>query len=215
MKRGDRPVWQMATFERLSDTELIAMAQDGNGQAYECLLERYKNLVRAKARTYFLAGGNTEDLIQEGMIGLYKAIRDYSAGENGRKAPFGMFADMCVTRQILTAVKAATRLKHMPLNSYISFNQPVFEGENEKTLEEILPADGDQDPEEIVMRQESYEIMTARIKEVLSKLEMKVLEHYLSGRSYQEIADDLGKPVKSIDNALQRIKTKLTKEFEG
>ncbi len=202
---------------RQSDIELVKIAQQGDDKALEALLGRYKNLVRAKARSYFLVGADTEDIIQEGMIGLYKAIRDYSADtnvENQRKASFSSFADMCVTRQIITAIKAATRQKHIPLNSYISLSQPVFENDSEQTYEETLPGSIKFDPENIYIGRESYLDLMEKINKSLSKLEMSVFREYMSGKSYIEIAETLEKPVKSVDNALQRIKGKLVSELD-
>lgn len=201
---------KLERLSKLTDEELVRLSKEGDGIASECIFERYKKPVRVKSRTYFLVGANSEDIVQEGMIGLYKAIRDYSPD---KQASFKAFADICVTRQIITAIKAATRQKHMPLNSYISLNQPAFESESEKTYEETLPGNFALGPEDILIDRESYRDMTEKIKKCLSKLEMTVLRLYLQGKSYGEIADSLGKGVKSVDNALQRIKAKLEREL--
>ena len=194
------------TFASISDEEIVALAQRGDAAALEYILEKYKGLVKARARAYFLIGADREDIIQEGMIGLYKAIRDYNSD---KLSGFAAFADLCATRQIVTAIKTATRQKHIPLNTYVSLNKPVFDEESERTLFDIVSERDISDPEQIIIDEEAYIQMRGKIGKSLSDYEWKVLSAYLQGRSYQEIAHQLQKPVKSIDNALQRIKRKL------
>jgi len=198
-------------FTEQSDEEVIAYAQKGNNDALEYVINKYKNFVRARARTYFLIGADREDIIQEGMIGLYKAIRDFDVG---KQASFRAFAELCITRQIITAIKTATRQKHIPLNSYVSLNKPVFDEDSDRTLMDILGQGKIVDPEEMIINREDYVGMESRLGELLSSLEWEVLSLYLDGKSYQEIAEELDKQVKSIDNALQRVKRKLEKFLE-
>ena len=193
-------------FEAMSDEEVALLAQRGDVEASEYLLNKYKNFVRSKARSYFLVGADHEDIVQEGMIGLFKAFRDFKPD----KLPsFHAFAELCVTRQIITAIKTATRQKHIPLNSYVSLNKPIYEEESDRTLLDIITEGRSADPEELLIGQESYVSIESRIDEALSPLERRVLAAYLDGKSYQEIAVMLGRHVKSIDNALQRVKHKL------
>lgn len=201
-----------SNFENMSDEELVmdAKLQDGI-IAQEYLLNKYRNFVRAKARSYFLIGAEREDIIQEGMIGLYKAIRDFKAD---KLSSFRAFAELCITRQIITAIKTATRQKHIPLNSYISLNKPIYEEESERTLLDILSGSKVTDPEELVISREEFLNIEEKINQILSDLEWKVLMSYLDGKSYQEIANELDRHVKSIDNALQRVKRKLEKHLE-
>ena len=191
-----------------TDEWLAQQAQQGNIEAEERLLDKYKPLVKSKSRTYFLIGADSDDIIQEGMIGLYKAIRDY---ERGKNASFRSFAELCVTRQMITAIKAANRQKHQPLNSYVSLNKPVFEDESEETYLDLLQEGEQFNPEAMVIGQENKMVLENHMVKALSRFEVRVLLLYLQGRSYFEIADLLDKPEKSIDNALQRIKKKLEK----
>ena len=193
-------------FETMEETEILSLAKTGDTQAVEFLLNKYKNFVKAKSRTYFLIGAEKSDIIQEGMIGLYKAIKDYNP-ENG--SSFRSFADLCITRQIITAVKTATRLKHLPLNSYVSLNKNVDE-ENENTMIESLLEIQHPDPEEIMINKERLNHLEKQLNDALSKYEIEVLKGYIKGKSYQEISMDLKKTEKSIDNALQRIKKKIS-----
>ncbi len=193
-------------FAGQTDEEVALLAQGGNKSAVEYILEKYKGLVKARARTYFLIGADAEDLIQEGMIGLFKAIRDFNAE---KQVGFAAFADVCTTRQIVTAVKTATRQKHSPLNNYVSFNKKVVSDDSEKTMLDCLSETLIADPEQIVINQESFESIRRKISSILSDFEMQVLELYLAGNSYQEIAETLEKSAKSIDNALQRTKRKI------
>jgi RNA polymerase sporulation-specific sigma factor len=198
-------------YHELDEEEIVAIARDGDARAQEFLIKRYKNFVRAKAKSYFLIGADREDIIQEGMIGLFKAIRDYRPEKISR---FKSFAELCITRQIITAIKTATRQKHIPLNSYVSLNRPIFEEESERTLLDVLSGKRNMNPEALFISQEEVKNIEAKIGEILSDLEMKVLNYYLQGKSYQEIAEDLDRHVKSIDNALQRVKRKLEKYLE-
>ncbi len=199
-------------YEQLADEKLAELSILGDELATECILARYKNLVRSRARMYFLAGADKEDLIQEGMIGLFKAIRDY---KSDRTASFRGFAELCVKRQIITAVKTATRQKHMPLNSYVSLSNPVYENDSQGFLEELIRGGPEADPENLVISRENTEFLNDQINEVLSELEKKVLYLYMDGKSYQEIAAAVGRPAKAIDNALQRVKKKMGKFGEG
>ena len=168
--------------------------------------------MRAKARSYFLIGADREDIIQEGMIGFYKAIRDF---RNDKLSSFRAFAELCVTRQIITAIKTATRQKHIPLNSYVSLNKPIYDEESDRTLLDVLSGAQASDPEELVISREEFAEIEKRMEEILSGLEWQVLMSYLDGKSYQEIARELHRHVKSIDNALQRVKRKLEKYMEN
>jgi len=188
------------------DEELIYLASQGDLVAEECLINKYKKLVKIKARSYFLIGADTEDIIQEGMIGLYKAVRSY---QFKKLSSFKAFAELCITRQIITAIKSATRQKHIPLNSYISLNRPIYNEDSDRTLLDIVDNISINDPQDLFLNGEKLNNLKMRIKRILSDLERDVLESYLDAKSYQEIAADLGRHVKSIDNALQRIKRKL------
>ena len=199
-------------LSQMADEELCLLAQgQDSGEALECLLNRYKNFVRSRARSYFLIGADHEDIVQEGMIGLYKAVRDFRPE---KLASFRAFAELCVTRQIITAIKTATRQKHIPLNSYISLNKPIFDEESDRTLLDVISEGRITNPEELLIGQEDLSTIESRIGKMLSPLEWEVLLAYLDGRSYQEIAEDLGRHVKSIDNALQRVKRKMEKLLE-
>jgi len=199
---------KLQELKKMDEDSILKSAKDGDALAMEYVIEKYKNFVKAKSRTYFLIGADHEDIIQEGMIGLYKAIRDYSP-EGG--SSFKSFADLCITRQIITAIKTATRLKHQPLNSYISLNKPVYDEESENTLMEAFFEKQHPDPEEIMINKERLDFIEEKLSVNLSKYETEVLKGYLSGKSYMEIAHKVGKPEKSIDNALQRIKKKIEK----
>jgi RNA polymerase sporulation-specific sigma factor len=199
------------TYCDMPDEEIVELAQQGEQFPVEFLVDKYKNFVRAKARSYFLIGADKEDIIQEGMIGLFKAIRDYRAD---KLTSFRAFAELCITRQIITAIKTATRQKHIPLNSYVSLNKPIYDEESDRTLMDILSTTKITNPEEIIISREEFVFIEQKMGEILSSLEWKVLMAYLEGKSYQEIAIDLKRHVKSIDNALQRVKRKLEKYLE-
>ena len=198
-------------LENMRDEELVRLAQQQDGAAMECLLNRYKNFVRTKARSYFLIGADHEDIVQEGMIGLYKAIRDY---REEKLKSFRAFAELCITRQIITAIKTATRQKHIPLNNYVSLNRPIYEEDSDRTLLDVITEDAPTNPEEVLINRENLSVIEGRIGEILSDLEKEVLTRYIEGKSYQEISDEMGRHVKSIDNALQRIKRKLLRYLE-
>lgn len=195
----------------LEDEAVVKQVHDGDFQALEYLIFKYKNFVRAKAKSYFLIGADREDIVQEGMIGLYKAIRDY---KDGKLSTFKAFAELCITRQIITAVKTATRQKHIPLNSYISLDKPIYDDESDRTLLDVICGSRISDPEQMLINQEKFEDIEIKMSEILSDLERKVLMLYLDGRSYQEISRRLKRHVKSIDNALQRVKRKLERYLE-
>lgn len=198
-------------LEIKSDEDIVSEAKDGNTIALEFLINKYKNFVKAKARSYFLIGADREDIIQEGMIGLYKAIRDF---KGDKLSSFRAFAELCITRQIITAIKTATRQKHIPLNSYVSLNKPIYDEDSDRTLLDILSGSKITDPEELMINREEYHDIEFKMGEILSDLEWKVLTLYLEGKSYQEIAEELERHVKSIDNALQRVKRKLERYLE-
>lgn len=217
MEETDLPMdakWEGMMEKRFSDKndeEVVGLAHEGDTEAVEYLLSKYKNFVRSKARSYFLIGADHEDIVQEGMIGLFKAIRDY---QPERLSSFRAFAELCITRQIITAIKTATRQKHVPLNSYVSLNKPIYDEESDRTLMDVIVEGRAQNPEELIIGRENLLSIRDKADQVLSSLEQDVLNAYLDGKSYQEIADMLGRHVKSIDNALQRVKRKLEKYLE-
>lgn len=198
-------------YSEMTDEEIVQLCHNGDSLSEEYLLNKYKNFVRSKARSYFLIGADHEDIVQEGMIGLYKAIRDF---KQEKLSSFHAFAELCITRQIITAIKTATRQKHIPLNSYVSLNKPLYDEESDRTLLDILMEGTTSNPEDMIINQENLGNIHQKINEVLSGLEQEVLAAYLDGKSYQEIAEALGRHVKSIDNALQRVKRKLEKYLE-
>jgi len=193
-------------FDQMEEDAVVELAKEGDVKALDYLLKKYKNFVRLKARPYYLVGADREDIIQEGMIGLFKAIRDY---QNDKMTSFKSFADICVKRQMITAIKTASRQKHIPLNSYVSLNKPMFEEDSDRTLFDMMTNSNELNPEHVVIRQEEINQMELKINETLSNLECQVINAYLEGQSYQEIAENVNRDVKSIDNALQRVKKKL------
>ncbi len=199
-------------YNKLTDDEIVEYAQKGDESAIDYLMKKYKNFVKIKSRSYFLIGADRDDIFQEGMIGLYKSIRDYRVD---RLASFRAFAELCITRQIITAIKTATRQKHQPLNSYISLNKPIFSEDSDRTLLDVLRGSKLNNPEELFITYESYEFLESNIKKMLSSLELKVLIEYLKGKSYQDIAESLDRHIKSVDNALQRVKRKLEEFLEN
>ena len=213
---SEKPTRQDRTNESrygdLTDEEIVAVARlaEGDGDAMVYLLDEYKNFVRGKARSYFLIGADHEDIVQEGMIGLYKAIRDFRPE---KQTSFRAFADLCVKRQIITAIKTATRQKHFALNSYVSLNKPVFDEESDRTLLDVIEGRVT-NPEDLFISKEDLGNIQTQLNALLSGLELQALADFLDGKSYQEIAEHLGRHVKSIDNALQRVKRKLTKYLE-
>lgn len=192
----------------VEDGYLIALAKQGHADAYDRIVRRYYGFVRLKASSYFLAGGDSDDLIQEGLVGLYKAVRDY---RTDRESSFRNFAELCITRQIITAVKTATRNKHVPLNQYVSFSSTPAggAGESEPTLDEMLPGSTVHDPVNQVISSEELRALVACISTALSELESRVLALYLDGHSYEEVARRLSCDCKTVDNALQRVKRKV------
>ncbi|GAA0434200.1 RNA polymerase sporulation sigma factor SigH [Lentibacillus halophilus] len=198
-------------LEKLDDNKIIHLIHCGNSQALDFLIHKYAHFVRAKARTYFIIGADKEDIIQEGMIGLYKAIRDFD-GE--RLSSFKAFAELCVTRQIITAIKTATRQKHTPLNSYVSLDKPIYDEESDRALIDVISGTKTVDPQEILVNKDDFFDMEEKLSELLSTLEKEVLRLYLDGCTYQEISVTLRRHVKSIDNAVQRIKRKLEQLIE-
>lgn len=198
-------------YVMMEDEQLIELVHKGDSDALDYLIQKYRNFVRAKARSYFLIGADKEDIVQEGMIGLYKAIRDY---KEDKLTSFKAFAELCITRQIITAIKTATRQKHIPLNSYVSLDKPIYDEESDRTLMDVISGAKIMNPEELIINREKYGNIEEKISELLSDLERKVLALYLDGQSYQEISEELNRHVKSIDNALQRVKRKLERYLE-
>lgn len=199
-------------FMDMEDAQIVALAQSGDSNASEYILNKYKNLVRSKAHAYFIMGAEAEDLLQEGMIGLFKAIRDYNCEKNDS---FYAFAAMCVRRQLISALKRATRQKHIPLNSYVSLNKSIYDEENERPLMDVLSARGVSNPEQLMIAQQEFEFINAKIENSLSDFERAVLKEYLTGKSYSEIASSMDTQTKSVDNALQRVKTKLERALKS
>lgn len=201
-----------AGYGGMTDEHVVELCQNGDTLAVEYLLNKYKNFVRSKARSYFLMGADHEDIVQEGMIGLFKAVRDFRPD---KLSSFRAFAELCITRQIITAIKTATRQKHIPLNSYISLNKPIYDEESDRTLMDVIVEGHVDNPEELIISQEDLHGINMQMAEMLSKLEKDALSLYLDGKSYQEIAHILGRHAKSIDNALQRVKRKLEKYLKA
>lgn len=196
-----------------TDEELVAAAKKGDTEAFQILWDRYRHFVRVKASSYFLAGGDTDDLVQEGSIGFFKAIRDY---EHDRSTTFRNFAELCITRQIITAIKTASRQKHLPLNTYVSFSHVPAGGDlDSRSLADLLPSGRTSDPVQHVISSEEVESLTCCLVKMLSPLESEVLRYYLEGNSYQAIAARIGHDTKTVDNALQRIKRKVTLHLES
>jgi RNA polymerase sporulation-specific sigma factor len=198
-------------YKNMEDERLVELVHQGDGEALDFLIHKYQNFVRAKARSYFLVGADREDIVQEGMIGLYKAVRDF---KGDKLSSFKAFAELCITRQMITAIKTATRQKHIPLNSYVSLDKPIYDDESDRTLMDVISGTKATDPEELIVNREKVDDIEVKMAELLSDLERKVLALYLDGRSYQEISEELNRHVKSIDNALQRVKRKLEKYLE-
>lgn len=193
-------------LEKMNDEQLVELSLSGDKRAVEIILSRYKNLVKSRAKAYFLAGADHDDIVQEGMIGLFKAVRDFDIT---KQPTFRGFAELCVKRQILSAVKASTRQKHIPLNSYVSLSEPLFDDNADRTLVEMLAESESTNPEKLMLKRENVKLLSTQIDTKLSELEKNVLSLYFSGLNYHEIADELKRTPKSIDNALQRIKKKL------
>ncbi|MBO1264805.1 RNA polymerase sporulation sigma factor SigH [Proteiniclasticum sp. SCR006] len=199
-------------YKALSDEEIVRLAQNGDKSASEFITAKYLPYVRNKSRAYFLVGGEVEDIMQEGLIGLYEAIKDFS---DGRQASFKTFMDICVTRQIMTALKAASRQKHIPLNTYVSLNKPVYVEDTNKSYQDMLVTSKTDDPESLYIDGEKTEEISKEIRNSLSDFEYRVLRLYLQGVSYLKIANVLNKEEKAIDNAIQRIRKKLSRNLES
>lgn len=193
-------------YVELTDEKLVNLAQDGDENAEEFLIRKYKDVVRSKAHLYFMVGADSEDIVQEGMIGIFKAIRSYN---KTKQASFHTFAEICINRQIITAIKRATRLKHSPLNTSVSLSKPLSEAEPDTTLEETLSSNSNTDPEALFLLKEDMGYIEGNGTEIFSDLELRVWNEYLKGRSYLQIAEITGRPSKAIDNAIQRTKRKL------
>lgn len=193
-------------YEKLTDEQLAKQAQAGDLGASEYLIRKYKEMVRRRAQLYFIMGADGDDVIQEGMIGLFKAIKSYSSG---KEATFRTFAELCINRQIITAIKLASRRKHSPLNTSISLNKPLAEGDTEDTLEETLRSDSNSEPETQLMLKDVVEAIITNEGKIFSPFEMQVWNEYLQGKDYKEIAQALGKSAKAVDNAIQRTKKKI------
>ena len=204
-------IYLIEQFEKMPDEQLVEQVHQGNTGALDFLITKYRLFVKSKAKSYFLIGADKEDIVQEGMIGLFKAIRDF---KGDKLSSFRAFAELCITRQIITAIKTATRQKHIPLNSYVSLDKPIYDEESERTLMDIIMSPVTVDPEHIIINQEDYSQLENKMGEVLSELEQQVLSRYLAGQSYYEISEELNRHVKSIDNALQRVKRKLERHLE-
>lgn len=196
----------MESYEELTDEQLVKLAQDGDNNAEEHLIRKYKDVVRSKAHLYFMVGADSEDIVQEGMIGIFKAIRSYN---KDKQASFHTFAEICINRQIITAIKRATRLKHSPLNTSVSLSRPLSDSEPDTTLEETLSSDSNTDPEALFLLKEDMDYIEGNGAEIFSDLELSVWNEYLKGRSYLQIAEITGRSPKAIDNAIQRTKRKL------
>jgi RNA polymerase sporulation-specific sigma factor len=212
------PARSLVIIDEQSDEQLISLHREGDGRGMDALLARYRNFARSKARSYFLVGADKEDIVQEAMIGLYKAVRDFSAD---RETSFRAFADVCITRQIITAIKMATRQKHIPLNTYVSLSKPLATDEEpDRALMDVLQTHEVTDPAELLISSEELRSMKLAFAEILSDFEIEVLHLYVEGKSYQEIAALLRRQLKAVDNALQRIKRKVelhlrSREQEG
>ncbi|HSJ39360.1 MAG TPA: RNA polymerase sporulation sigma factor SigH [Planococcus sp. (in: firmicutes)] len=208
---GNQEQVQARRFTDMTDEELVSLVHEGNTEALDFLINKFRHFVRMKARSYFLIGADKEDIIQEGMIGLYKAIRDF---RSDKLSSFRAFAELCIIRQIITAIKTATRQKHIPLNSYVSLDKPIYDEESDRTLMDVLTDNGVDDPQQLMINNEEFMYMEEKMDEVLSELEREVLALYLEGQTYQEISEKLERHVKSIDNALQRVKRKLERHLQ-
>ena len=202
---------EVVKYGQMKDEIVVELAKEGDSLALDHLMIKYKNFVRAKSRSYFLIGADSEDIVQEGMIGLYKSIRDF---KGDKLSSFRAFAELCITRQIITAIKTATRQKHIPLNSYVSLNKPIYDEESDRTMLDLIVGAKITNPEELIISREQLKSIEGKIGNVLSSLEKDVLTLYVEGRAYQEMAEELDRHVKSVDNALQRVKRKLERCLE-
>ncbi|MBQ4504689.1 MAG: RNA polymerase sporulation sigma factor SigH [Firmicutes bacterium] len=199
-------------YKEFADEELVTMAREGNADAEEYLIQKYKETAKSRARLYFMVGGDKEDIVQEGMIGIFKAIRSY---DPEKEASFRTFVELCISRQIITAIKQAGRLKHSPLNTSVSLWKPVSEEDNGNTLADTLSSDSNSDPETVLLLTEIIDYVTREDSKVFSELEMKVWMEYIQGKSCAQIASEMGRSSKSVDNAIQRTKRKINLYFGG
>ncbi|MBR6504974.1 MAG: RNA polymerase sporulation sigma factor SigH [Clostridia bacterium] len=197
-------------YETMNDEDLIKEVKSGDNHALNYLIEKYKEIVNMKVSKYFMIGAEKEDIIQEGLIGLYKAIKDFN---NEKQNSFKTFANLCIERQLITAIKTSNRQKHMPLNSYLSLNTSAYEEDDDSELLEVFDSNTTEDPLDTITKKEYYKSVELAIDKNLSKFEKQVLERYLLGESYVSIATKLDTPVKSIDNAIQRIRKKAIKDI--
>ena len=196
----------LSKYAGKSDEELVSLAKKGDADSEEFLIRKYKDIVKGKANLYYIVGADREDLMQEGMIGIFKAIKSF---ENDRQASFYTFANLCINRQIITAIKTAGRLKHLPLNTSISLSNPLEGDYTDKTVGELIQSDSESDPEAMLLLKEMLQVIEGKNQKILSNLEVIVLEEYMHGKSYQEIAEIIDKTPKAVDNAVQRIRKKL------
>ena len=199
------------SYKSMRDEDVVEAAKGNSIEAMNYLISKYQKLVRGKARSYYLIGADNDDIVQEGLIGLYKAIQDY---DEEKLTSFKVFAEICITRQIITAIKTATRQKHIPLNSYVSLNKPIYQEETGSTLLDVISGIKITNPEDLIIAREELESMEQKTEELLSELELKAFSLYIGGMSYQEIAEEMDRQIKCIDNALQRVKKKLDKYLE-
>lgn len=211
-KKTEPQATGLEKYEAFSDDELVAMARKGDHDAEEYLIQKYKDTARSRSHLYFMVGGDREDIVQEGMIGIFKAIRSY---DPEKQASFRTFVELCISRQIITAIKRAGRMKHSPLNTSVSLWRPVSEEENGNTLADTLSSDSDSDPETVLLLTEIIDYVTREDSKVFSELEMKVWMEYIQGKSCSQIAEEMERTPKSIDNAIQRTKRKLNLYFGG
>ncbi|MBP3255806.1 MAG: RNA polymerase sporulation sigma factor SigH [Clostridia bacterium] len=198
-------------YDKMSDEDLIDIIKSGDKNALDYLIEKYKDLVNMKVGKYFMVGSEREDIVQEGLIGLYKAVKCYSPDKQNS---FKTFANMCIERQLITAIKSSNRQKHMPLNTYLSLNTKAYEDDEESNMLDIFDSHQVEDPLETITKQEYYKTVEKAIDESLSDFEKQVLNRYMKGESYNQIAEKLDTPVKSVDNAIQRIRKKATKNMD-
>ena len=196
----------LSKYAGKSDEELVSLAKNGDGDSEEFLIRKYKDAVKGKANLYYIVGADREDLMQEGMIGIFKAIKSF---ENNKQASFYTFANLCINRQIITAIKTAGRLKHLPLNTSISLNNPIEGDCTDKTVGQLIQSDSGSDPEAILLLKETLQVIEGKTQKILSKLEVRVMDEYMHGKSYLEIAEIIGKTPKAVDNAVQRIRKKF------
>lgn len=197
----------LSKYAQKTDEELVQLAKAGDEGSEEFLIRKYKDVVKGKANLYYIVGADREDLMQEGMIGIFKAIKSF---ENNKQASFYTFANLCINRQIITAIKAAGRLKHLPLNSSISLSNPMEGDDNDQTIGELLSSDSESDPEAMLLLKETLQVIEGKNQKILSNLEVQVMAEYMYGKSYLEIGEVIGKSPKAVDNAVQRIRKKLT-----